>query len=205
VRSRSFDVVFICTGNRFRSAIAEALLARLTDGLPVAVGSAGTLDLGPVGVLPEALELAESLEIDLTRHRARCVRGLDLSEADLVLGFERSHAATAVVDCGARREVTFTLPELAALLGPVREPDGDLIRHARGAVIRANEARDRAGGRLHELADPLGGTPETFRWTAEEVRSLTETVAKSLFGVDSLASRAFARGERGGSARNGRR
>jgi protein-tyrosine-phosphatase len=178
VASEQFEVVFICTGNRFRSAIAEALLTRLTEGLPVTVTSAGTLDLGPVGVLPEALELAPGLGVELGEHRARCVRDVDLRDADLVLGFELVHVATAVVDCGAARERSFTLPELVELLPRDVEADGD----PREAVRRAHEARE--PGRMRELADPLGARPEVFRATAEELRQLVQRLAASLFGVD---------------------
>jgi protein-tyrosine phosphatase len=176
-----FEVVFICTGNRFRSAIAEALLSQLTEGLPVRATSAGTLDLGPVGVLPEALELAPGLGVDLGAHRARCVRDLDLREADLVLGFELVHVATAVADCGAPRERSFTLPELVELLP--REPtgNGDAVVRARAAVQRAHGARDPV--RRPELADPLGAAPAVFRYTAEEVQRLVRRLAASLFGV----------------------
>jgi protein-tyrosine phosphatase len=183
VHSRSFDVVFVCTGNRFRSAIAQALLTRLTEGLPVRASSAGTLDLGSVGVLPEALELAPSLGIDLSAHRARCIRDVDLSDADLVLGFEQVHLATAVVDCEAPRERSFTLPELVALLPrDVTPGDGDPVARAREAVRAAHEARDSDDRRL-ELGDPLGGPPELFRQTADELRTLTETLAAKLFGA----------------------
>jgi protein-tyrosine phosphatase len=178
-----FDVVFVCTGNRFRSAIAEALFTGLTDGLPVRATSAGTLDLGAVGVLPEALELAPALGIELSTHRARCIRNVDLSETDLVLGFEQVHLAAAVVDRGAPRERSFTLPELVALLPRTVVPrDGDPVAHARGAVRAAHEARDAEGRRL-ELGDPLGGSPELFRQTATELRALTETLVAKLFGV----------------------
>lgn len=178
----AFDVVFICTGNRFRSAIAEALLTQLTEGLPVRASSAGTLDLGPAAVLPEALELAPALGIDLTAHRARCIRDVDFRDADLVLGFELIHLATAVVDCGAPRDRSFTLPELVALLpaSASAAADGDLVAHAREAVRGAHERRDSDGRRL-ELADPLGGSPELFRQTAAEIRVLTERLAAALF------------------------
>ena len=177
-----FDVVFICTGNRFRSAIAEGLMRRLTEGIAVQTTSAGTLDLGPVGALPEALELAPSLDLDLTEHRARCVGNVDLSEADLVLGFEYHHLAAAVTDGGARIERTFTVPELVTLLDEGAAADGgDLVSRARRAVQRAHEARP--GGRRRELADPLGRSPEVFQSTALEVRALTERLVELLFGV----------------------
>jgi protein-tyrosine phosphatase len=180
VSEDSFDVVFICTGNRFRSAIAEGLMRRLTEGIAVQTTSAGTLDLGPVGALPEALELAPSLDLDLTEHRARCVGNVDLSEADLVLGFEYHHLAAAVTDGGARLERTFTVPELVTLLEEGAAADGDPVSSARRAVQRAHEARP--GGRRHELADPIGGSAEVFHSTAIEVRALTERLAELLFG-----------------------
>jgi protein-tyrosine-phosphatase len=176
VTEAPFDVVFICTGNRFRSAIGEGLMRRLTEGLPVRTTSAGTLDLGPVGALPEALELAPSLDLDLNEHRARCVSNVDLSEADLVLGFEYHHLAAAVTAGGARRERTFTVPELVTLL---EEAGADA--DPRRAVQRADEARP--DGLRPEIADPLGGSPEVFHGTALEVRALTERLAELLFGV----------------------
>ena len=180
-----FDIVFICTGNRFRSVIGEGLMKRLTEGLPVRTTSAGTLDLGPVEALPEALELAPSLDLDLTEHRARCVRNVDLSEADLVLGFEYQHLAAAVTEGEARRERTFTVPELVTLLeeGGTATGGGDLVAEARRAVQRADDARP--GGRRPEIADPLGASPEVFRDTSLEVRALTERLAELLFGARS--------------------
>jgi protein-tyrosine phosphatase len=183
VDSGSFEVVFICTGNRFRSAIGEAMFQRLTEGLPVRTTSAGTLDLGPVGVLPEALELAPSLDLDLSRHRARCVQNVDMSDADLVLGFEYHHLSAAVLDANARRERTFTVPELVSLLEhEAPASDGvDPIAHAREAVRRADRARSR--GLRPEVADPLGGPPEVFRTTALEIQDLTGRLAALLFGA----------------------
>jgi low molecular weight protein-tyrosine phosphatase len=181
VAPERFQVVFICTGNRFRSAIAEALTRRLTEGLPVDVSSAGTLDLGAVGVLPEALELAPELGVDLSSHRARCVRDVDLGAVDLVLGFERVHLATAVIECGAARDRTFTLPELVSLVSVGGlSSGGDPVEQARGVVHRAAEAQD-SSSRL-ELADPLGGPPELFRHTARELQGLTAALVAALFG-----------------------
>jgi protein-tyrosine-phosphatase len=174
-----FDVVFICTGNRFRSVIGEGLMRRLTEGLPVRTTSAGTLDLGPVAALPEAIELAPSLDLELNGHRARCVGNVDLSDADLVLGFEYHHLAAAVTEGGARRERTFTLPELVTLL---EESDaGTAAADSRRAVQLANDTR--SGGDPPEIPDPFGGSAELFQSTAHEVRALSERLAELLFGV----------------------
>jgi len=52
----AFRIDFVCTGNRFRSPLAAELLRRAIGGLPVEVASVGTLDLGPLSALPEAME-----------------------------------------------------------------------------------------------------------------------------------------------------
>ena len=73
--SDDFDVVVICSGNRFRSPIAEAVLRREAEGLPVRVRSFGTMDLPTGQALPEAIELAPSYGLDLRSHRSRPVAG----------------------------------------------------------------------------------------------------------------------------------
>src|SRR5439155_4834134 len=109
---RTFDVVFVCTGNRFRSPLAEALLRAATGGQPVRVRSVGTLRLDAEPALPEAVESAQQLGLDISQHRSCCIEDVDLSSADLVVGFEANHVASAVVDAGADRKRTFLLPEL---------------------------------------------------------------------------------------------
>lgn len=180
-----FQIVVICTGNRFRSPIAEQLLRLRLDGQPVEVSSAGTLDLGAVPALPEALDLAPELGIDLLQHRTRHVASRPLGDADLVVGFERKHLAAAVVDGGARRERTFTLPELAALLRAADAPAGvDPRERARALVASADDVRNRVrtDAPPAEVADPLGKTREQFRATAAAVGELVDQVASRLFG-----------------------
>jgi low molecular weight protein-tyrosine phosphatase len=178
-----FELVVLCTGNRFRSPIAEAVLAERLRGLPVRVHSLGTLQLGAIPVLPEALALAEGFGLDLSAHRARCLVGEDLGSADLVVGFERDHVVKAVIEARALRERTFTLPELVAYLDEVGELVGDgTVDRARAVVQQAHELRTASGGQPAELADPIGGTPKGFRGSANEVRALSERLADALFG-----------------------
>ena len=55
------------------------------------------MDLPSGHALSEALELAPGYDLDLVAHRSRPLAGHDLSAADLVIGFEPIHVATAVV------------------------------------------------------------------------------------------------------------
>ena len=180
--SDELDVVVICSGNRFRSPIAEAILRRETAGLPVRVRSFGTMDLPESGVLPEALELAPGLGLDLASHRSHPLAGQDLSEADLVIGFEPIHISTAVVGAHARRERTFLITELVAgLEESPPQPEGDVVERARAAIHDADEARKSAPGAAREIADPIGGPSAVYRRTADEVNRLTSRVAEHLF------------------------
>jgi protein-tyrosine phosphatase len=180
----AFSIVVVCTGNRFRSPLAEHLLRREVDGLPVSVSSVGTMQLASGPALPEAVELARDFGLDLSEHRSRTLSRELVEDADLVLGFERRHVKAAVVDGRAARERTFTIGELAALLRAVQpSADEDPGARARAAVAEADSLRDRLRdpGSL-EIHDPFGREPDVYRRSAESVRDLVEEIASRLFG-----------------------
>jgi protein-tyrosine-phosphatase len=177
------DVVVICSGNRFRSPIAEAVLRRAAEGLPVRVRSFGTMDLPSGHALSEALELAPDYGLDLVSHRSHPLAGEDLRDADLVIGFELIHVGMAVVGAGAHRERSFLVTELAAGLDETAPPTGDdVVERARTAVRQADEARKAGPGTPQEIADPIGGPAAGYRTTADEVYRLTTRIAERLFG-----------------------
>ena len=183
----TFDVVFVCTGNRFRSVLAEHYLRQATDGLPVHVSSYGTLDEPGMPALADAIELGATAGFDLAAHRSRPLLGQDLRRADLVVGFERSHVASAVVEGHAPREKTFGAYELVDLLARIESP-GDLSvpERARNAVSRASAGRE---GRppFRELADPVGRGGAVASDTAGEVADQVARLAFGLFGVGPAA------------------
>lgn len=187
MQDERFDIVVVCTGNRARSPVAEAFLRRLLADLPITVRSLGTLDLGPVAALPEAVESAAAHGLDLSSHCARTLRGEDLSVADLVLGFERSHVVSAVVDCAALRERVFTMGELAGLLAQVELDEWAVpIERARRAIAAAALVRGHATGGMTELADPIGGSASVYDDTVATIRELSIRLAKQLFGEGAL-------------------
>jgi protein-tyrosine-phosphatase len=143
----------------------------------VEVSSLGTLDLGPVPALPEAVTLAEELGLDLASHRARQLG--DLGDLDLVVGFERKHVMAAVVDAGAAIERTFTLPELVELLqGLSAPPAGARERIAAAHAARPPDFRSRP---LPEIRDPLGLPAPEQRAVARAVEEQVTELAAALF------------------------
>jgi hypothetical protein len=98
-----------------------------------------------------------------------------------VLGFEQRHVKSSVVESGASRQVTFTLPELVGLLGRIPGPPlpSDPVERARVRIRQANALRGR--GEAEELGDPLGLTVRDQRRIAGELARLTENLAQLLF------------------------
>lgn len=179
------QVAFVCTGNRFRSPLAAALLVQAAGGLPLRILSLGTLDLGSKPALPEAVAIADELGLDLSGHSSRNLASVKLDHFDLVLGFERKHVMASVVDARARLERTFTLPELVGLLRRLPGPPlpTDPIERALVRIRQAHAARPSGfrNGPLPELGDPLGKTLQAQRQTAAELSNLVSQLAIGLF------------------------
>lgn len=178
-----FKILFLCTGNRARSPVAEAYVRRLTSGLPVETSSAGLLDLGDIPALEEALRAARAAGLDLSAHRARCIANLSPADGDLVVGFERAHVAAAVVEHQVPADKVFGLAELVRLLESSQPVGGrDPEERARRAVRLAHEARrpdDFVPG--EDVDDPYGQSSEAFTEMVDRVRGLSERLVTGLF------------------------
>jgi protein-tyrosine-phosphatase len=183
VPDERFEVVFVCTGNRARSPLAEALFRRYTRGLDTTVSSAGTLDVGSVPALEPAFDAGRRLGVDLSGHRARGIRDVALATADLVLGFEPSHVEAAVRLGGADAERTFLLGELVLFLDGSSWEQNPVAR-ARAEIARADERRVRPFPYAPDLVigDPLGRPAKVMRATATEIDRLVRRLVLGLFG-----------------------
>ena len=179
-----FRVAFVCTGNRFRSALAEAAFGAATAGLPIEVSSFGVLDLGSIGPLPQALEAAEAFGLEISAHVARPLAGADLADMSLVVGFEVHHVDAAVELAGARAERAFLLLELVDLLAGVHPFDGpDPIERAAGDVALAHRRRS-AEPELHArrvIPDPAELDETDQAVIGRVVCEATIRLAKRLF------------------------
>ena len=179
-----FSISFVCTGNRCRSATAEALLRLRTSALPIEISSCGILDVEGSASPVETREAVSGLGGDLSAHRSRALARCDLGVSDLTIGFEHRHVAAAVVDGGADPRRTFLFPELLRLLEKVTEvPSSTIEERARLLIESADRARGPAKNFVpdEEIVDPMGRSAKVHRRTAEQIDSLCGQLAGHLF------------------------
>jgi protein-tyrosine phosphatase len=177
-------VVFVCTGNRARSPLAEALFRRRIDARRIDVASFGTLDAGSQPPLADAIAVGDSLGVDLRAHRSRRLEPGCLADADLVVGFESSHVDASIDRGGADPKRVFMLLELHDLLEyppPLVEVSGSKADHARSVIGLVDERRREGTGRPSPLRDPYGEPRRVFAETARVIDAAASLLAASVF------------------------
>ena len=134
-------ILFVCTGNTCRSAIAEALAHRLTieRGLSdVEILSAGTSAWDGAPASDGALLVGMERGLDLSQHRAQTLSRELVRDADLVLAMGPHHLER--IDALGGGGKGFLLTDFAS----------------RGASARP-------------VNDPIGGELDMYRTTADEL------------------------------------
>jgi len=176
-------VAFVCTGNRARSPLAEALLRRKVDPRRVDVSSFGTLDLGDRGALVEAIAVGRSLGVDLAAHRSRPLPQGSLRTTDLVVGFEPSHVSAAIAKGGAPDANTFMLLELPELLEGLVSVDLSVgVEGSRRLIEEMDRLRRaRKDWSPPALPDPYGEPRHVMAETARLIDAILSHLASELF------------------------
>jgi protein-tyrosine phosphatase len=169
------NILFVCTGNIFRSPMAEAFLgARVLElGLDISVESAGTLD-GDRVISPHVLEVIGTDGTDMAGHRSRRLDVEAVRRADLLLGMAREHVREAVLLDPSAWPRSFTFKEFvrrAETVGALRK--GQALSDWLATVGAGRRREDLLGWSPDDdVADPIGGGPVEFRATGDELRDL---------------------------------
>ena len=169
------NILVLCTANRCRSVMAEALIARRLGaaGILASVRSAGLVrdgDHSPTEVISAMAEYG----IDVSAHRSTMVRMQVLKEAHLVMGMTRAHVRHAVVAAPETWPRAFTLKEFVRRAAEVgqRVPGEPFARW----LERIHDDRDRLsllGDSLaDDVADPMGGPMRRYAATAAHLDDL---------------------------------
>jgi len=170
-------LLVVCTANRCRSVMAQAMLAgRL--GAAAQVRSAGLLEPG-LPPPPATVAAMAGYGRDVARYRSHTVTAGELRSADLVLAMAREHVRHVVVTEPSVWPRAFTLKELLRRGEQIgrREPGESLARW----LARVHDGRERSAllgdSPEDDVADPAGGPPQAHVLTAAELdRLLSELV-----------------------------
>jgi L-threonylcarbamoyladenylate synthase len=142
-------IMFVCSGNTCRSAMAEALTRHiLAEKMHVAeeelekkgvqVLSAGAMAMPGSRATPAAVDAVKELGADLSRHRSRMLSVELIHQADMIFAMGKNHA----------RAVTALVPSAAEKVATLN-PAGD-------------------------IDDPIGGDNALYHQLAGELRTLIE-------------------------------
>ena len=152
-------VVFVCTGNTCRSPLTMAL-ARLRWPTGVEFLSAGLQAEAGQPAAENARRVAAERGATLADHRAQRLDAELVARADWVVGMTRSHVA----QLNARLD-----SQAGVRLGLLGSPNLDLSATGTPAV--------------EEVADPIGGSLETYRTVADQLERLLAAWDESFAGT----------------------
>jgi tRNA threonylcarbamoyl adenosine modification protein (Sua5/YciO/YrdC/YwlC family) len=86
------DVLFVCTGNSCRSAMAEGLMKKLLQGNKhIHVSSAGVAAFDGMHASQDAIAVMKEYGVDITGHRARRVTNQMVKVSDYIIVMENGH------------------------------------------------------------------------------------------------------------------
>lgn len=150
-RKKKRTVVFVCTGNTCRSPMAQGLMNQLLaeQGIEsVEVKTAGVMTTTGLLPTPEAIQVMEAANIDITKHRSVPLTAEMLKKADLVLGMTPFH-------------VQFAKRMLLENTDEPGDPDDKVF------LLKEYTKSDMKN---YQITDPMGATLEVYKRVFREIK-----------------------------------
>ena len=154
-------VLFVCTGNIFRSLPAEHALRRALNGRPdIHVSSAGTADY-PYVVRPNVRDCLAAKGFDVSAHQRRTLTREMLEEARLVIAMSTDHHAHILERYGmavplfleACGEPAGALPDIEEVVLDYRTNPAAVDAHVHATIDRIIALASRLASRLDMLLE----------------------------------------------------
>jgi protein-tyrosine phosphatase len=164
VKRAAKRVLFVCTGNIFRSLTAEhALRKMLPEKTEIAVASAGTEDF-PHVVRPNVMAYLKEKGFDVSAHQRRTLTREILDEADLVIAMSTDHCAFIEKRYGWKAPLFLeacgleaaALPDIEDVVEDYRTNQAAVDAHVRMTIDRIIELAPALAARLEVLMQSRG-------------------------------------------------
>ena len=151
-------ILFVCTGNTCRSAMAEGIFRKMLkerteDGSKFNILSAGISALPGMNPTPEAIKVMFEQGIDISQHHAQELREELIKKADLILVMANDHKEYIYKEFPFAQNKTFLLKEFT--------------------LNNKTESNQNNEGN-YEIIDPIGRKIEFYRIVARELKENLE-------------------------------
>lgn len=110
-------IMFICTGNICRSAMAEGIMKKIVEdkNIDAKIYSCGIYAETGDYATYNAIEAASQYDVDISSHRATNIRKSKIEEMDLILCATQSHKQSVIHLYPNLKEKVYTMKEYAKL------------------------------------------------------------------------------------------
>lgn len=141
-------IMFVCTGNICRSAMADAFLKSKTKRTDIEVYSCGTYAYDRDTVPYYTIEAMKDYDIDMTNHRATNIRNSNIEIMDIILCATTEHKTITLELYPNLKDKVYTMKEYVELdengKSPnVNDPWGYDLFTYRKCATEINEITDR--------------------------------------------------------------
>lgn len=118
-------IMFVCTGNTCRSAMAEGLLKKTAQehNLDIEVYSAGTFALTGEHASYNSIAIMKEYGVDLILHTSTSIQDSSIEEMDLILCATQNHKRNLLSSYSNLKDKIFTIKEYAGLDKSGTDPD----------------------------------------------------------------------------------
>jgi len=161
-------ILFVCTGNTCRSAMAEGILKKLlsereVDKNSYNVLSAGISALPDMSPTPEAILAASEQGVDISQHKALQLHKDLVKKADLILVMAQRHKDYI------QRKFPFAKNKVFLLK-----------KYFHKGQFKNIQSRDED----YEIVDPLGNSIDFYRVVAMELRIILEKIINKIIELN---------------------